>query len=495
MRTERLRGLLERLLPDGLTDGQLLARFLDTREEAAFAAIVRRHGPMVLGVCRRLLGNLHDAEDAFQATFLVLARKAASVARREAVGAFLYGVAYRTALRAREKASRRRALEVQVDVMPHPEVPPAEPQDWRPVLDRELNLLPKMYRAVLVLCDLEGKTRREAARVLGVPEGTVASRLATARQMLAKRLTRCGVMLSGGALAMALAGGAAAAVPAPLAAATVKAAALVAAGQAAAGTPAVALMNEVLRSMLMAKLKGYAVAALVAALIGAGGVAYRAAGQVPTDPATGAGRPVNPPPAPGSRPLTELEMLRREVDILKARVELLEERQRAQEADRRAPRGRGGMGMPGMAPGTMGPGGPPGMAPGGFPGGRGAPQGPGGPMGMGAARPGAPAPGGSLSDPTAESPAAAGAAPGARPEASRPQESPSAPRPAAGSAAASARPPARGATPDEELDAAVKAIREARDEDARRRAVDALEKALQRLRQERRPPANGTVPR
>jgi DNA-directed RNA polymerase specialized sigma24 family protein len=111
MRTERLRGVLERLLPDGLTDGQLLARFIDGQEEAAFASIVRRHGPMVLGVCRRVLGNHHDAEDAFQATFLVLARKAASVARREALGAFLYGVAYHTALRAREKAARRRALE------------------------------------------------------------------------------------------------------------------------------------------------------------------------------------------------------------------------------------------------------------------------------------------------------------------------------------------------------------------------------------------------
>src|ERR671936_295008 len=97
MRTERLRGVLSRLLPDGLTDGQLLARFIDGREEAAFAAIVRRYGPMVLGVCRRVLGNVHDAEDAFQATFLVLAKKAASVAPRELVGNWLYGVAYRTA--------------------------------------------------------------------------------------------------------------------------------------------------------------------------------------------------------------------------------------------------------------------------------------------------------------------------------------------------------------------------------------------------------------
>ncbi len=304
MRTERLQGALEHLClaGGGLTDAQLLARFIDGREEAAFAALVRRHGPMVLGVCRRVLGHAQDAEDAFQATFLVLARKAASVARREAVGAFLYGVAYRTALRAREKAARRRARETQVENMPHPEVPPAaEAPDWRPVLDRELNLLPEKYRAAVLLCDLGGKTRREAARQLGVPEGTVASRLATARRLLAGRLARCGVVLSGGALAVALAGGASAAVPARLAATTVKAAALVAAGQVGgAGAPAVALMNEVLRAMLMNKLKVYAGAVLVASLLGAGGIAYRAAGQ------TAAPGSAGPAPAAEARPLTEL---------------------------------------------------------------------------------------------------------------------------------------------------------------------------------------------
>src|SRR5262245_9600466 len=119
-----------------LSDGQLLARFVSSRDEASFAALVRRHGPMVLGVPRRLLRHVQDAEDCFQATFLVLARKAASVVKQESVGSFLYGVAYRTALTVRKVARRRQAREKQVEVMPHPEVTPADVPDWRPWLDR-----------------------------------------------------------------------------------------------------------------------------------------------------------------------------------------------------------------------------------------------------------------------------------------------------------------------------------------------------------------------
>ena len=254
-----LRRVLDQLrLGDGggLTDAQLLSRFLDGGEEAAFAALVRRHGPMVLGVCRRVLGHLQDAEDAFQATFLVLARKATSVVRREAVAGFLYGVAYRTDLHARAKALKRRKAERQVGTMPDPAIAPAEVQDWRPVLDREMSRLPEKYRAALLLCELESRPRREAARQLGLPEGTLASRLARARRLLAARLARCGVTLSGGALAAVLMEGARAAVPAPWVGATAKAAALVAAGQAAAAaTPAALLMREVLGAMSMAKLK------------------------------------------------------------------------------------------------------------------------------------------------------------------------------------------------------------------------------------------------
>ncbi len=328
MRTAGLRNVLEhlRLADGGLTDAQLLTRFLQGRDECAFAALVRRHGPMVLGVCRRILGHAHDAEDAFQATFLILARKAASVTRREAVASFLYGVAYRTALRAKARASRRRATERQVEEMPHPAVEPPEAEDWRPVLDRELNRLPQKYRAALVLCDLECRPRREAARQLGLPEGTLASWLATARRMLAGRLAKCGVTLSGGALAVALAEGASAAVPAPWVGATARAAAEVVAGQAAAvATPAALLMNEVLRAMLMTKLKVFMATGLLAVLLGAGGLAYRASGQAPQS---------------GARPTTDLEVLRREVEILKLQMEVMQAKVRAQEAELRALRGK-----------------------------------------------------------------------------------------------------------------------------------------------------------
>src|SRR5262245_60854516 len=185
----------------GLRDGELLGRYVDRRDDAALAALVNRHGPMVWGVCRRQLSH-HDAEDAFQATFLV--RKAASIAQREAVGNWLYGVAHQTALQARRSAARRRAREVQVTEMPDAEAPQERWADLQPLLDEELSRLPDHYRTVIVLSDLEGRTRKEVAAQLGCPEGTVASRLVRARSMLAKRLTQRGVPLSGGALAVVL---------------------------------------------------------------------------------------------------------------------------------------------------------------------------------------------------------------------------------------------------------------------------------------------------
>src|SRR5438105_3947792 len=146
------------------TDGQLLARFVTTRDEASFAALVRRHGPMVLGVCRRVLHNAHDAEDAFQATFLVLVRKAASVKPRWLVGNWLYGVAYRTALESKRASARRSRRERQVREMPKSEG--ADQNAWsdlQPILDQELSRLSDKYRVILLLCDIEGKTRKATA--------------------------------------------------------------------------------------------------------------------------------------------------------------------------------------------------------------------------------------------------------------------------------------------------------------------------------------------
>ena len=211
---------------------------------------------MVWGVCRRLLSH-HDAEDAFQATFLVLVRKAASIAPREMVGNWLYGVAHQTALQARRTAARRRAREVQVTEMPDTEA--CQQDQWadlQPLLDEELSRLPDNYRAVIVLCDLEGRTRKEVAAQLGCPEGTVASRLVRARAMLAKRLTQRGVALSGGALAAVLSKNAASAgVPASVVMSTIKAASLFAAGQAVISVKVAALAEGVLKAMLLNKLK------------------------------------------------------------------------------------------------------------------------------------------------------------------------------------------------------------------------------------------------
>src|SRR5262245_10455269 len=160
---------------------------------------------MVWGVCCRLLRHPPDAEDAFQATFLVLVRKAAAVCPRELVGNWLYGVASRTALAARAARSRRAARERQVDVMPEPLA--AGVTAWEelwPLLDRELARLPDKYRVAVVLCDLEGRSRKDVARQLRLPEGTLSSRLATARRLLARRLARHGLTLSGGAVAALL---------------------------------------------------------------------------------------------------------------------------------------------------------------------------------------------------------------------------------------------------------------------------------------------------
>jgi RNA polymerase sigma factor (sigma-70 family) len=279
-RTVLLRDVVE------LTDGQLLGDYLSRRDEAALAALVRRHAPMVWGVCRRVLHDHHDAEDAFQATFLVLIRKAASIASRELLANWLYGVARQTALKARATTAKRKGREKQMAGMPEPAL--AEQDLWddlQPFLDQELGQLPDKYRVAIVTCDLEGKTRKEAARQLGLPEGTVASRLSRARVMLAKRLVRHGLALSGGALAGLLSQNlAVAGVPTSVLSSAIKAASLLAAGRVPGdviSTDVVALTEGVVRTMLLTKLKPLIIAVLVIGfqVLGVGIFAWRSQGS------------------------------------------------------------------------------------------------------------------------------------------------------------------------------------------------------------------------
>jgi RNA polymerase sigma factor (sigma-70 family) len=273
----------------GRTDAQLLDCFIARQEESAFEAIVRRHGPMVLSVCRRILRNSHDAEDAFQATFLVLVRKAATLKSKELLANWLYGVAYQTALKARAVAAKHQARQRQVNEMPEPEMVQQDlRQDLQPLLDQELNSLPDKFRVPIVLCDLEGKTRKEAAQQLGLPEGTLSSRLARARTRLARKLARHGIVFSGGAIATILSQNAASAcVPAALLATTVQAATSIAAGKAAAtavvSAKVAALTEGVLKAMFLTKLKTAFCAFGIAVIFGVAGVALApGGGPLPT---------------------------------------------------------------------------------------------------------------------------------------------------------------------------------------------------------------------
>jgi RNA polymerase sigma factor (sigma-70 family) len=263
-------------------DGQLLERFCARQEEAAFAALLRRHGPMVLGVARRVLGQEQDAEDVLQATFLLLARKVGSIRKRESVGSWLYGVAYRLAVEAKGQRARRQAHERRAGTMRHKPTREGAWQELVEVLDQALADLPEKYREAVVLCCLEGKTQEEAARQAGCPLGTVRSRLVRGRELLRKGLARRGVPLSAGALATFLAAGAAtAALPAAVSRGTVRASLRAVAGEATAGvvSPRVAALVEgATKAMVMTRAKSVVALVVALGLLAAGaGVGVREA--------------------------------------------------------------------------------------------------------------------------------------------------------------------------------------------------------------------------
>jgi RNA polymerase sigma factor (sigma-70 family) len=276
----------------GPTDGQLLESYLTRQDQAAFEVLLRRHGPMVLGVCQRVLSNSADVEDAFQATFAVFVRKAASIVPRERVGNWLYGVAYRTALEARSANARRRAKERKMARSS------AQSEDaiheTHALLDHELARLSDKYRVPVVLCELEGRSRKEVAHQLGIPEGTLSSRLAAARKLLAKRLAGNGLTAPGMALALLLP--AIPSVPPTLFHSTLQAAAAAAAGPAVlwGNSPSVAaLALGVLKTMFISKLyRSLAFAAFLALMFAGSTLLLARYGG--SEGAPGPGKPVTP---------------------------------------------------------------------------------------------------------------------------------------------------------------------------------------------------------
>jgi RNA polymerase sigma factor (sigma-70 family) len=279
MEQEPLRRLLRQLRrlaePSGATaasDAELLQRFVARRDHAAFELLLWRHGPMVLGTCRRLLRNPADADDAFQATWLVLVRKAGAVARGEALGGWLHRVACRVALRLRAGLTRRAGRERPLaERLAGPANGLPAQDDLRRVLDEELSRLPARHREAFVLCCLEGKTGAEAARELGCAPGTVSSRLTRARERLRRRLTRRGLAPAAGGVTATLAGEAwAAPLTEPLVNSTLKAVLAFAAPGAALSGPAVSLAEGVLRAMSLTKMKVVLALLLLVGALGSG---------------------------------------------------------------------------------------------------------------------------------------------------------------------------------------------------------------------------------
>ena len=318
---QQFRRLFGRGTVAGLTEAELLDRYAIGRDESAFEALVALHGPMVVGVCRRMLDDPEDVEDAFQATFLVLVRKAGALGPGVAVGPWLYGVACRVAMRARSVAARNRSRERTIAGVVEPARSEARAMNDRDeiaaALDRELAALPASYRAAVVLCDLEGRTHAEAALQLGWPIGTVKGRLARARELLRGRLARRGLAPSTAGLAAALAAEAGAMVPSGWVEIAITAARRAASGEAMAGSvsaSALALAEGVLKAMRLHQWKT-AAATLAATLVvaaGAGALAQRPDGlqdpRLPRRPPSRSRRPsptgltgVRPPRPPHTR--------------------------------------------------------------------------------------------------------------------------------------------------------------------------------------------------
>lgn len=316
----------EHLGNGGQSDEELLQKFVSTRDERAFEALVRRHGPMVHGVCRRVLHDAHAADDAFQATFLLLARKCHSIRAPELLANWLFGVAHRTAIKARENAARRRVYERQAAKLashqPHDELVSNE---LASVVDEEINRLPMKYRAPLVLCYFEGVTNARAAQLLGWPEGSISGRLAKARELLRTRLKRRGVNFSAGVLAVLfLQDRGAAARSNALAETTadgILANATGAEETAVLSPQVIELADEVLRTMQMSRAKAMVACLILLLLIGfavvPGGIDLRAASfdappaqpasagscaapADPADPAASADQPESPGPESGA---------------------------------------------------------------------------------------------------------------------------------------------------------------------------------------------------
>jgi RNA polymerase sigma factor (sigma-70 family) len=302
-------GHLRNLCDTQAADAELLACFARNQDEASFAALLRRHGPMVWGVARRLLGDLHDAEDVFQATFLILARKAAALRKGAAVASFLHGVARRLALKTRLQKARRQAREKRAVQMRDTKcLGRTDLDEVRAALDAALDELPEKYRAALVLCYLEGHSQEEAARRLGCPLATLRTHVARGRKLLRDRLAAQGITLSAAGLAcLGLTAGAVAA-PAVLVEATLRAALPFAAGQAAAALCSARVGHLVtggLRAMVVTKVKT-AMCVLVLGLL-AGAVAL-ASGQARQEPA---GTP--PPAAPAPKAVKTTRIVTRAV--------------------------------------------------------------------------------------------------------------------------------------------------------------------------------------